>query len=88
MTAAPDPEPGPERPRRLSLAGPPFDLQLQAWLHGTHRDVSREHLQVHLDEFVFRHNRRRTAMAAFQTLLGLAADGPPTTYRQITTHAA
>jgi transposase-like protein len=60
----------------------------KAWLHGTHRDVSREHLQVYLDEFVFRHNRRRTPMAAFQTLLGLAADRPPTTYRQITTHAA
>ena len=25
---------------------------LKAWLHGTHRDVSREHLQVYLDEFV------------------------------------
>jgi transposase-like protein/ribosomal protein L37AE/L43A len=61
---------------------------LKAWLHGTHRDVSREHLQVYLDEFVFRHNRRRTPMAAFQTLLGLGADRPPTTYREITTHAA
>ena len=61
---------------------------LKAWLHGTHRDVSREHLQVYLDEFVFRHNRRRTPMAAFQTLLGLGAQRPPTTYRQITQHAA
>lgn len=61
---------------------------LKAWLHGTHRDVSREHLQVYLDEFVFRHNRRRTPMAAFQTLLGLGADRPPTTYREITAHSA
>ena len=61
---------------------------LKAWLHGTHRDVSREHLQVYLDEFVFRHNRRRTPMAAFQTLLGLGAQHGPTTYRQITQHAA
>jgi transposase-like protein len=61
---------------------------LKAWLHGTHRDVSREHLQVYLDEFVFRHNRRRTPMAAFQTLLGLGAGRPPTTYREITAHAA
>jgi hypothetical protein len=61
---------------------------LKAWLHGTHRDVSREHLQVYLDEFVFRHNRRRTPMAAFQTLLGLGANRPPTTYSQITAHAA
>ena len=27
---------------------------LKAWLHGTHRHVAREHLQVYLDEFVFR----------------------------------
>ena len=54
---------------------------LKAWLHGTHRDVSREHLQVYLDEFVFRHNRRRTPMAAFQTLLGLGAERPPPTAR-------
>jgi hypothetical protein len=33
---------------------------LKAWLHGTHRDVSREHLQVYLDEFVFRHNPPHT----------------------------
>ena len=40
-------------------------------MHGTHRGVSDEHLQVYLDEYVFRHNRRGTPMAAFQTLLGL-----------------
>lgn len=60
---------------------------LKAWLHGTHRDVSEEHLQVYLDEFVFRHNRRRTPMAAFQTLLGLGTQHQPTTYRQLTHHA-
>lgn len=58
---------------------------LKTWLQGTHRGVSREHLQVYLDEFVFRHNRRRTPMAAFQTLLGLGALHAPTTYREITT---
>jgi transposase-like protein/ribosomal protein L37AE/L43A len=57
---------------------------LKTWLQGTHRGVSPEHLQVYLDEFVFRHNRRRTPLAAFQTLLGLGASRPPTTYRQIT----
>jgi transposase-like protein len=60
---------------------------LKAWLHGTHRGVSHEHLQVYLDEYVFRHNRRRTPMAAFQTLLGLGAQHQPTTYSQITRHA-
>jgi len=44
---------------------------LQPWLIGTHHGVSRAQLHVYLDEFVFRHNRRKTPMAAFQTLLGL-----------------
>jgi hypothetical protein len=57
---------------------------LKTWLQGTHRNVSPEHLQVYLDEFVFRHNRRRTPLAAFQTLLGLGALREPTTYHQIT----
>lgn len=45
---------------------------------------------VYLDEFVFRHNRRGTPMAAFQTLLGLGATHDPTTYKEITAlrHAA
>jgi hypothetical protein len=59
---------------------------LKAWMHGTHRGVSNEHLQVYLDEFVFRHNRRGTPMAAFQTLLGLGAIHDPTTYDEITAH--
>ena len=59
---------------------------LKTWLQGTHRRPSAKHLQVYLDEFVFRHNRRRTPMAAFQTLLGLGAIRPPTTYGEITAH--
>jgi transposase-like protein len=61
---------------------------LKTWLQGTHRGVSPEHLPAYLDEFVFRHNRRRTPMAAFQTLLGLGALHEPTTYREITRAAA
>ncbi len=38
--------------------------------------------------YVFRHNRRGTPMAAFQTLLGLSALHQPTTYSQITRRAA
>jgi hypothetical protein len=38
---------------------------------------------VYRDEFVFRHNRRRLPMAAFQTLLGLGSAKQPTSYRQI-----
>jgi hypothetical protein len=45
--------------------------------------VSKEHLQVYLDEYVFRFNRRRTPMAAFQTLLGLGGQQQAATYRQI-----
>ncbi len=61
---------------------------LKAWLHGTHRGVGDEHLPVYLDEYVFRHNRRTTPMAAFQTLLGLGTVHEPTTYAQITQRAA
>ncbi len=56
---------------------------LQNWLVGTHHGVSRAQLQAYLDEFVFRHNRRRQPMAAFQTLLGLGTGHTPTPYRRI-----
>ena len=61
---------------------------LKAWMHGTHRRVSPEHLPVYLDEYVFRHNRRGTPMAGFQTLLGLGLAHDPVTYRQIVDTAA
>ena len=61
---------------------------LKAWMHGTHRGVGAAHLPVYLDEYVFRHNRRRTPMAAFQTLLGLGALHQPMTYDQITRRVA
>jgi transposase-like protein len=57
---------------------------LKTWLQGTHHGVSPKHLPVYLDEFVYRHNRRRTPLAGFQTLLGLGAAHQPSTYRQIT----
>jgi transposase-like protein len=87
------------RPRKQTGAAPEDQLlprvhraisNLKAWMHGTHRGVSKEHLPVYLDEFVFRHNRRGTPMAAFQTLLGLGAIHDPTTYGEITSlrHAA
>ena len=56
---------------------------LQQWLVGTHHGVSRGQLQVYLDEFAFRHNRRRTPTAAFQTLFGLGTGRAPTPYRTI-----
>jgi transposase-like protein len=56
---------------------------LQQWLIGTYHGVSRDQLQVYLDEFVFRHNRRKQPMAAFQTLLGLGTSQTPTSYDRI-----
>jgi transposase-like protein len=56
---------------------------LQQWLIGTYHGVSRDQLQVYLDEFVFRHNRRKLPMAAFQTLLGLGTGRRPTSYKEI-----
>ena len=56
---------------------------LQQWLIGTYHGVSKPQLQVYLDEFVFRHNRRKTPAAAFQTLLGLGTGRKSTMYAQI-----
>jgi transposase-like protein len=56
---------------------------LQQWLIGTYHGVSKAQLQVYLDEFVFRHNRRKTPAAAFQTLLGLGTGRKPSEYDQI-----
>ena len=48
-------------------------------LNGTHHGVDPKYLQPYLDEFVFRFNRRKTPMAAFQTLLGIATCKSPQT---------
>lgn len=56
---------------------------LKTWLRGTHHGVSPKHLPHYVDEFVFRFNRRRTPMAAFQSLLGLTAQHAPTTYKML-----
>lgn len=61
---------------------------LKAWLHGTHRWASPDHLQAYLNEYVFRHNRRGNPHAAFQTLLGLSTAHQPVTYRQVIDRAA
>jgi transposase-like protein len=45
---------------------------LKTWIKGTFHGVSAKHLPAYLNEFVFRFNRRKTPMAAFQTLLGLS----------------
>jgi hypothetical protein len=68
------------------VQNPPSRLpigNLQQWLIGTYHGVSKDQLQVYLDEFVFRHNRRKTPAAAFQTLLGLGTGRASTVYEQI-----
>lgn len=57
---------------------------LKTWLNGTHHGVDPKYLQNYLDEFVFRFNRRKTPMAAFQTLLGLATHKVPVGYEKMT----
>ena len=56
---------------------------LKTWLRGTHHGVEAKHIQAYLDEFVFRFNRRRTPMAAFQSLLGLTGAHGPTTRKML-----
>ena len=56
---------------------------LKTWLKGTHHGVSAKHLPYYLDEFVFRFNRRRTPMAAFQSLLGLSSRHAPITHKML-----
>src|SRR5512136_310512 len=56
---------------------------LKTWLRGTHHGVEAKHMQAYLDEFVFRFNRRRTPMAAFQSLLGLTGVHGPTTRKML-----
>jgi hypothetical protein len=45
--------------------------------------VSREPLPLDLEEFVFRHHRRRLPRASFETLLGLGTGRKPRHYKQI-----
>ena len=42
---------------------------LKAWLHGTHRWASPEHLPAYLNEYTFRYNRRDDGTAMFQAML-------------------
>lgn len=56
---------------------------LKTWLQGTHHGVEPKYLQGYLDEYVFRFRRRKTPMAAFQTLLGIVATPKPVSLREI-----
>jgi hypothetical protein len=57
------------------------------WGLGVYHGLRQKHLQAHLDEFVFRFNRRRTPTAAFDRLLGLAASPQPASYQMLISRA-
>lgn len=67
----------PERAHRVAPHIHRVFSNLKTWLNGTHHGVEPKYLQRYLDEFVFRFNRRKTPMAAFQTLLGISAQKSP-----------
>ena len=69
--------------RRVSLPAPRSPTSPASWLRSTHHGVEPKHLQAYLDEFAFRFNRRRTPMAAFQSLLRLTGAHEPTTYKML-----
>lgn len=79
-----------EKQQKIRLGGKPVVPlvdravgNMKQWLIGTHHGVGRDHLQLYLDEFVFRHNRRGYPWAAFRTLLGLGSARGPTGYDEI-----
>jgi len=61
----------------------PTFSNLETWLKRTHHRVGTRHLPHYLDEFVFRHNRRKTPMAAFQSLFGPTSRHQPTIYKML-----
>lgn len=63
---------------------------MKRWLLGTHQGgVKHEHLQVYLDEFIFRFNRRTSASRGklFYRLTQLAMQRAPQTYQAIKNHS-
>ena len=53
---------------------------MKRWSLGTYHGLRRKHVDMYLNEFVFRYNRRFYRHISFETLLGLAADKEHTSY--------
>jgi hypothetical protein len=68
----PDPAPRPARETVFSL--------VKRWSLGTYHALRRKHVDTHLEEFVFRYNRRFYRHVSFETMLGLAAHHEPVSY--------
>ena len=56
---------------------------MKRWALGTYHGLRRKHVDTYLDEFVFRYNRRFYRHVSFETMLGLAANHAPASYRDI-----
>jgi transposase-like protein len=56
---------------------------LKTWIREIFHGVSEKHLQAYLNEYTFRFNRRKTPMAAFQTILGLTSKVDWPTYEEL-----
>ncbi len=55
----------------------------KTWALGVYHGLRPKHLQTYLDEFVFRFNRRRNRHATFRSLLSLATNKTPMTYKML-----
>jgi hypothetical protein len=61
---------------------------MKRWALGTYHGLCRKHVDSYLDEFVFRYNRRFYRHVSFETMLGLAANHAPASYRDIVGRAS
>jgi hypothetical protein len=56
---------------------------MKRWGLGTYHGLRRKHVDIYLNEFVFRYNRRSYRHVSFETMLGLASHHHPTSYWDI-----
>lgn len=56
---------------------------MKRWMMGVYHGVRKRHLQIYLQEYVFRWNRRRQFRAAFDSLLTIGNAIPPMPYRDL-----
>ncbi len=69
-----------DAPKKLPRVHRVF-ANLKAWLKGTHRWVSKKHLQNYLNEFSIRYNARHKPIEVFNDILRLVVLTEPRTYR-------
>jgi transposase-like protein/predicted RNA-binding Zn-ribbon protein involved in translation (DUF1610 family) len=56
---------------------------MKRWGLGTYHGLRDKHLDVYLNEFVFRYNRRFYRHVSFETMLGIASHHEPASYQSI-----